>query len=695
MINSNYGKLIFLGVFFLFSGEWMKSQNLQQNQDNKTLLIIAKPSGKNILLRWAPHNYYTWKLANKYGYTLEKYTIVRNGNIVENPEKTTLTTSPLIPASQEMWEMKENINDYYLGIAGALFGESLEMKSSANTMMRMINRTQENDMRFGYALYAAGLCFPAACMAALGFVDTTAAPDEKYLYKLFVNVPDSVSVIIDTAFILSGLAQNYALPVINGFFANFQNNSVLLQWQEFSLNNPYIAYALEKSTDGKTFFPASDKPIVNLEEQEQFSAYSIVSFVDTISPETTVYYRVSGYDAFGAKGPASAIISGKSSASLTAPPEITTVFEEKETILIQWNFPLEEEHKITGFYLLKGKHRFDNNDTLYFKIAPDKRMIKIKKRLSPSNYFYISAKDHSGHHWLSQPYFYQPEDSVPPQMPQAVSGTVDSCGIAVIRWKMNQEPDLDGYRVFRAAVPDGEYVQITTQIEKENRFFDTVSVNTAKSLYYKIVAVDRRGNVSQLSVAAEVQRTQEFLVDVPQLKEYTINKGKITIYWVETSDENIDSIVIVRKIDTVEKRVSQCVWGKQACTSFSEVIPENIAVFYSLAFVSKTGRYSPFSKPIEVMNFELDAPQLVAAIDKSHKKILLHWQGKNTGNATTYFLYKKKDNEPLTLFKIIGAPQQSFSDGDLLSGSVYEYRVVCGYNNNAQSGFSNPEIISY
>ena len=64
-------------LFFLLSCQNLIAQDTVSSVSN--LRIIAKHKGSEVLLRWAPLNPVWWKLGNKYGYTLQRTTLNKDG----------------------------------------------------------------------------------------------------------------------------------------------------------------------------------------------------------------------------------------------------------------------------------------------------------------------------------------------------------------------------------------------------------------------------------------------------------------------------------------------------------------------------------------------------------------------------------------------------------------------------------------
>src|SRR5688500_7985144 len=92
-------------VIFLIFTAGIIHQTLAQRLDSvpvviEPIKILARISSDSIMLRWAPESFEFWQDANKNGYGLERYTIARNGRVLQQPEKIILTNSLLKPFAE-------------------------------------------------------------------------------------------------------------------------------------------------------------------------------------------------------------------------------------------------------------------------------------------------------------------------------------------------------------------------------------------------------------------------------------------------------------------------------------------------------------------------------------------------------------------------------------------------------------------
>jgi hypothetical protein len=93
---------------------------------------------------------------------------------------------------------------------------------------------------------------------------------------------------------------------------------------------------------------------------------------------------------------------------------------------------------------------------------------------------------------LSQEAVIAPEDRFPPAVPAGLKSVAGTSTIELI-WDRNMEPDLAGYRVYRA-MPGGGFQQLTPM--EPNPAFSDPKVESGKRYRYAISAVDQSGNES-------------------------------------------------------------------------------------------------------------------------------------------------------------------------------------------------------
>ena len=76
----------------------------------------------------------------------------------------------------------------------------------------IINKSQEIDQRFAFALMAADLDFKVAELAGWAYVDKEAKPNEKYLYSVSINTDVSTSLLVEKGSAVAQLSDYQDLP---------------------------------------------------------------------------------------------------------------------------------------------------------------------------------------------------------------------------------------------------------------------------------------------------------------------------------------------------------------------------------------------------------------------------------------------------------------------------------------------------
>src|SRR6478735_5835347 len=100
-------------TIWIASTFFVKYTNAQNPGPGKTeLKVLARTSIDSIVLRWAPMQTSAWLQGNKFGYTIERYVLVRNNKVLALPEKKVLTANPIKPLLLDSWEPLVKQNKY-------------------------------------------------------------------------------------------------------------------------------------------------------------------------------------------------------------------------------------------------------------------------------------------------------------------------------------------------------------------------------------------------------------------------------------------------------------------------------------------------------------------------------------------------------------------------------------------------------
>ncbi|WP_231970181.1 fibronectin type III domain-containing protein [Tenacibaculum jejuense] len=660
---------------------------------------IATVNKKTIMLRWGVNTPSAWKKANKYGFLIERKTIVSNNEILNEPIVKKLNTIPLKPKPMMEWKEFTQKNTNAAIAAQALYGDNfdVEMNNSGNGILSILNQAQVLEQRFIFAMYAADQDFEVAKFSGLAFVDTTVKEGERYLYTIKVAEAKEKSTIKHGGVYL-GLSDQKQLPKPKEFVGVFKDKTVLLSWNYAIVKRFYTNYILEKSEDlGKTYTPLTSTPIANLGERD-VNPSNRMMYVDSLFQNNKTYqYRIKGISPFGIEGPYSKIVSGKGITPLIHNPFITeNKYLDDGTVMLQWEFPNEGLNTLKGFEIVRADEPKGRYLSINAEVNKSTRSIKLDN-LQAINYYKVIAIGTDGTKRESFPKMIQPDDSTPPAIPTEITGKVDTLGVVRLNWKLNTEVDFLGYRVFRANLKEDEFTQITFKPIPINTIVDTINIKTLnKKIYYKIQAVDKRYNPSKFSNILELKRPDIVPPTQPVFSSFNVNKNKVELTWINSSSKDAKNTLLYRK-----ERGSELPWELLATITIpndkytdskTEVGKQYL---YTILTVDDSGLESEPVTPLKVkISDNLPKPEInkfEAFANREEKFVNLNWKY-TAKNVDEFILYRGQEGVQPTMYKIFDKSTTKFKDKDLLINTNYEYLLQAVFASGAKSPIKKIEI---
>jgi hypothetical protein len=660
----------------------------QTKKISPKIMVIARPQQQAILLRWAVSTPAAWKLSNQYGFIVERYTVTRDKKILEKPDKKLLSLTPIKPSALSNWETLAKKDNYAAVIAQAIYGKDFELEGGdAKGIAKIINKSNELEQRYAMSLYAADNSFEAAKFAGWGWEDKEVKPNEKYLYRILSAVPRE-KMKIDSNSVYIGLSDYEPLPKPSDISSVFGDKSIMLSWDFNMLRNSYNSYFVEKSVDGgKNFIPLSDLPVTNLNEKENKPS-NTVYFIDSLKDNTTNFqYRIKGVSPFGEIGPPSDPVAGKGKKLLSYVPNIKPGnVNEKGVLQLQWYFDEAGNDLITGFSLNQSSTENGMYKTVIENISPDQRTINFDK-LNATNYFTITAIAKEGESRTSFPVLIQPLDSMPPAVPIGLEGTIDTNGVVTLTWKKNTENDLSGYKIFRANNLQEEMAVLSDVSLTSNAYKDTVSIKTLNNkLYYAIAALDQRNNQSAASIVVEIQKPDIIPPSAPIFTGYKIQGDKVSLTWVNSSDEDVAAHYLYRKQENENWQLVQ--QFKDSTHNYvDDKVESGPNYLYKIMAKDKSGLESlptsSLSINIPVNPSAINIKNISSYIDRDKRYIEISWKD-NVKEIQEYQLYKAVKGQPVTLWKIITPKEgKSVIDQSITINTEYEYGIRAVLKNGA------------
>ena len=677
-----------------------------QEQDNDTtginkpaLIVQARAKGDKVLLRWGVNEKYAWKYGNTHGYIVERVTVLRDSQPLLQPERKILTGSPIKPKPLSEWEELVNRNDMAGVAAQAIYGDDFEVsgEDEANQLMQVVYESEELDRRFAFSLFAMDQDFEAAQYAGLGYVDTDVKANEKYLYNISSAIPSEIMEIEPSGVFISP-SEEEKLPKPTDFAGYYYKKSFVLVW-EYDLMVPYYTtYDLEKSEDGVNFTALNKMPITKLADTE----HSGISYTDSVQQFGKKYwYRIIGKSIFNEKSEPSDAVELIGFEELQAIPmfEENVVISDSE-VELHWTFPEEEAWKIEKFNLLRSENAIGPYTVVKDGVDAETRKLRYSE-LKPINYFKIEAFGNGGDSQISPPNMVQPVDSIPPLKPIGLKGVIDTLGVVKLSWENNSEPDLKGYKIFRADTPNQEFTMLNKYSETTPSYSDTINLRSFNpKVYYRIMALDWRYNESEYSDVLVLNRPDKIPPTSPVFDSYKLLPDGVSLKWIKSSSDDVAKEMVYRKSVTGE---STDVWEK-----IYETVNDTISIFedkkvipgtkylYTMVAIDKSGLESNPSPPLSInVMGQLVKPGvkgLYASVDRENKFVNLSWRF-NEPNAEELLLYKKEKEGEYILYKTLNPSQKQFVDQGLNPNTTYLYALKVVFNDGNVGKWEEIEVV--
>lgn len=680
-------------VPLLLTGFLLFPQNSLYGQSSQDeLRLLARPKPDSILLRWAPTSYRLWLSGNEHGYMVSKTCMVRDGELIETPETEILTENPLKPAPLEKWEGIARDNDYAAVAAQAIWGEGFEVdaEGSGDDVLQIIDKANEQQSKFGFALLAADISPKVARLSGLWLTDKAVQPGEKYLYKVWpAQKPEGREV--DTAYFYTGVGEYRPLPKPTNLNAEPGDKMVSLTWERVFQEEAFTGFWIERSSDGgEAFKKLNESLLVNTtppgREDSRFHHY-----IDSVPANDRDYaYRVIGVSPFGEKSAPSKVITVKGEKGIKSAPRIISTGSSPRGVELGWS--MGSVDKVDGYHLYRSK-KFKGGYTLLADSLPVMQQSFLDESPLPTGYYRMQAFNSEGQGPLGTPKMVQTIDSIPPDPPVELEARADSLGHVYLRWAENPEPDIDGYRVFRANATHEEFSQLTGSTVENNRYTDTINIKTlTKKIYYKILAVDESQNWSDFSEVLEVDRPDVVPPATPLITSVDGGENGIELEWNRSPSADVKTQLIYRnKEDNREwVLIDKLTAGEDA---YIDALARSGTMYrYLVMAVDSAGNESKPGKAVAGKIISTDAEpvkNIEAKYEKDQEAAVLKWEYDRDGY--TFLVYKKDKEHPRLVHS---TKSLKYVDHFISRNSTVSYSVVAKSPTGKRSDFSEFVILN-
>jgi fibronectin type 3 domain-containing protein len=651
-----------------------------QAQDSLRVSVIANIRQGVVQLRWGVNTPLAWKQTNRYGFKLERFTVMRNNEVLPTAERTVLA-EVIKPQPLDNWKDLATQNNYAAIIAQALYGEKFQLTGNdTKGVSKFIALAQEMEQRYMVAMYAAELCYPAAVMAGWGYEDKNVKRGERYLYRVTPLTPENVIRIANGSAYIS-LKDMQPLPQPQELAAVFGDKTVLLTWNYGLLKNTYVSYFVEKSLDGKIFNRLTKLPLANMNAHEGKPSNRMF-YIDSLKNNSLItHYRIIGVTSFSEEGPASDTVKGQGVYKLIYIPHITrSIPNTAGGIEIEWEFDERGNTELKHFELQWSNNHNGPFVSVKSGIQPGLRKT-VYDSLRETNYFAIKAVPMQGEGTVSFPVLVQPSDSIPPAPPTGLIGVIDTLGVVKLSWNKNLEKDLLGYQIYRAQTKGEELIPLTSVAIRTNQFVDTINVrNLNTKVYYAVTAVDRRYNQSNKSAVTEIIKPELVPPSTPVFTQYEVTPKGILLGWETGQEENLGKICLFRREQgSKENKLIKTFIDLNTRSFVDSTVSVNQMYSYQLTTVTAKGLSSPPSPSISIQTNSKtrttgNIVSFTAKVNRKEKLVDVVWEHDLT-DVKGFELYKGETGKPVSLWRVTKGFEKQVKDKDVKPGTQYDYII--------------------
>ena len=701
----------------------------QEEDTVKGLHLVGRDQGKNVLLRWAAGDYALWMAALQKGFVLERYAFDTSSlysasaysDSTPPPVKTLIRIPPFMEMDTSVLASKAEEDPYAALLGEAVFSPGIQFSmgddGSGNSPWKAISdKLQEKTIRFTLANLAYDRSFPVACMGTMGYRDTSLQPGFYYLYRVFV---DSTFEENDTAFYFTRLENRIPVPPLQVLEAEYGDGVVELTWRDGFDAGSFIGYFIERSEGSSPgqgrYVRLNDVPYTVLQDGRTDG----ISYRDSLPSNDREYvYRLVGLDLFGQETVVAMSYAGQGKDLLRAIPCIDSVYAwDASNLAIAWSFPEEQENRLEKMelYATHAPGQLPDPEHLMEGVISKKErrifLVGISELESYSSYFYLRAIGKHGESYFSLPFFYRRIDSVPPAPPAGLAYRVDGNGRMQLSWKPSSEKDVAGYRVFLSNSQDGDPVQLTSSVLRDTVFDDTVSLRTAQYFYYRVVAEDKAGNMSDFSEALAVknQRPRKPAPALFSLQHCRRYPDRVELVWYNGWSPYLKGFRLYHKSDTAE-------WSMIAdfplpesghledTAAFAFKYPASTLSGMQLFNIVAYGEgkedtaHSPYFFEAKYLP-PVKMPVLDLFADRENRWVQVEWKNPKGKGIKRVYLYRSSETEPLrllgTLMPQSGLSRQVYVDKSVKMNTYYQYRLQLEFADGSWSEYSKPYGIEY
>ena len=667
--------------------------------------VTAKNYNDSVVVRWVPENPALWLLAQTEGYKLKRYTMKNSG-------KQFIVVDSLVrvikPWTMQEWENNfKATRDSSMLVGAQLLQDYSGGAKGKKSPTSIFDKYKEQQDRYGFALILSDMDRNIANGMGLRFVDNVKPiSDNYYLYEVIALV-DHGSMAVDTGKTSTSDIFKYHPDTMGAISYSPGEKSITLRWSAYSKRGTkYSAYIIERSEDGRTFFPLTKHPYIYFDNKNKAKdnnkIHGEISYTDSVKQDyRKYYYRVSGINAFADVSVASPII--EAAALDRTPPKSPEVFEHvnipgTQMVSLKWRKRIHERD-LKGYVVGRStsfKGPFEPIVTELLS-ATDSSFVDRAPKLHQPNFYMVAAVDTAGNVGRSDPVYAAIKDTIPPAKPTGLTGEIDTAGNVYLHWHKGPEEDIDGYLVSFSNAPDHKFTTLSKGISKDTTFYTKISLRTlTKKIYYRVAAVDRAKNASPSSDVLALEKPDKVPPVAASITKFHVTDSAVSFSWVKSFSNDLKKQLIYRQDSLSGKYLLLATLDNTAQSYLDKTVLPGHYYVYTVESIDSSNLSSGKCFPLKVYVYVVlnagNLNNLKAVADTANKKTLITWDRPST-EVDYYALYQNVNGGSLKFIGRIPGKIIKYEAGIKQSGS-YSYALKAFYKDGRMSSLTNSNIVN-
>lgn len=513
---------------------------------------FSEYSNGSIKLNWSFDNVKSFEDFRQYGITIKRQVFAQNHVIQPYSQQlaSEITIATAIKPKTKAW-MLANLTHPKAATMASLLYDPLPGNINQNNpkLIDAVNKEKVDKMNHYLITFIAGQELDLALAAGLGFIDNqNVLPNYEYRYILTVTDASGNNLVYPLYFnVETYQTTTYSLPTLT---AESGINTITLKWTPTE-DQQYTSYDIFRSPAGQNAFQKINvEPFVYMKMMGTDSRE--ISYLDSIPGGILYDYKIQGKTPVGTNSPYSAVITAKALITpvFNFPLSYTEPEATESDITLLWTMPDSMNTYITHFNIYRSMEQDDNYTQINTSgIASNLRSYEDNQALS-EGFYIVEAIASDSNFYRTIPIYAMLKDTIPPAPPTGVTAKYMDKSKVVVSWPANMEEDIFGYRVMIGDSKNGNFDQITTEAVTQLTYTTYTDPNDPRdSTYFKVFAVDKRGNYSEVSESYGVKKPNVVPPAKPNLSIVKPAKKGIKLSWKYSSSEDVVKHTLSRKMD--------------------------------------------------------------------------------------------------------------------------------------------------